>query len=125
MSYYKTEIPLESDEHIAVADYLKYLGVLFNHSPNEGMRKPQYVAKLKRMGMLPGFPDFFIYEPRGIYKGLAIEMKRIKGGRITEEQKECLAKLSERGYYATVCRGFDEAKAVIDRYLGGSNAKGT
>ena len=119
MPYYKKEIPLESDEHIAVADYLKYLGVMFNHSPNEGIRQVQYVQKLKRMGMLPGFPDFFIYEPRGVYHGLAIEMKRVKGGRVSEEQKECLKKLSDRGYYATVCRGFDEAKEVIDRYLKG------
>lgn len=117
MTYYKEQIPLESEEHIAVADYLNYLGLLFNHSPNEGIRKPQYVVKLKRMGMSVGFPDFFIYEPRGGYHGLAIELKRRKCGRVTEEQKKCLKELSERGYYATVCYGFDDAKAVIDRYL--------
>ncbi len=111
------EIPLESEEQAAVADYLRYLKVLFNHSPNEGDRKPQYTAKLKRMGMRTGFPDFFIYETRGGWHGLAIELKRVKGGRVTDEQRKCLRELMDRGYYAAVCKGFDEAKTVIDRYL--------
>lgn len=119
MPYYKERVPLESEEHIAVADYLKYLGVLFNHSPNEGKREVQYVVKLSRMGMKKGFPDFFIYEPRGIYHGLAIELKRVKGSKVSDEQKECLKALETRGYKAEVCKGFDEAKKVIDNYLRG------
>lgn len=111
------EIPLESEEHVAVADYLRYQKVLFNHCPNEGKREPRQGAILKRMGMRTGFPDFFIYEARGGYYGLAIELKRVKGGRITDEQRKCLRELMDKGYYAAVCRGFDEAKAVIDRYL--------
>lgn len=109
--------PLEEDEHLAVAEYLRLKRVFFNHSPNEGKRQVQYVMKLKSMGMKSGFPDFFIYEPRGQYHGLALELKRVKGGVVSDHQKECLTKLSERGYKAVVCKGFDEAKKAIDSYL--------
>ena len=114
---YRMNIPLESEEQVAVADYLRYQKVLFNHCPNEGKREPRTGAILKRMGMRPGFPDFFIYESRGGFHGLAIELKRVKGGRVTDEQRNCLRELTERGYYAAVCKGFDEAKDIIDKYL--------
>jgi hypothetical protein len=109
--------PLEQEEHLAVAEYLRLKRVFFNHSPNEGKRQVQYVVKLKSMGMKTGFPDFFVYEPRGKYHGLALELKRVKGGRVSDSQKECLSKLAERGYKAVVCKGFDEAKKAIDLYL--------
>ena len=111
--------PTEAQEQYAVAEYLRFLGVVFNHSPNEGKNDVQYIVKLKRMGMRVGFPDLFIYEPRGSYHGLAIEMKRVKGGKLSEAQAKCLAELNERGYKAAVCRGFDEAKKIIDDYLKG------
>ena len=115
--------PLESAEHIALADFLRWKGVLFNHSPNEGRRLPQYVAKLKKMGMRTGFPDFFIYEARGPFHGLAIEMKRRHGGTVSDVQLSCLAELRLRGYRAEVCRGFDEAVRVVGEYLDGNERK--
>ena len=115
----RTNIPSEEQEQIAVADYLRLRGVVFNHSPNEGKREPQYIVKLKRLGMRVGFPDIFIYEARGKYHGLAIELKRQKGGKISKPQLQCLCELKQRGYYATVCRGFQEAKIIIDKYLKG------
>lgn len=114
---FRNSAPLEVAEHIALANYLRWKGVLFNHSPNEGKRLPQYVAKLKRMGMRTGFPDFFVYEPRGGFHGLAIEMKRRRGGQVSDAQAACLEELERNGYKAVVCRGFDEARAVVDRYL--------
>lgn len=110
-------IPTEKTEHLQVAQYLRYKGVVFNHSPNEGRREVQYTHQLKQMGMRPGFPDFFIYEARGKYHGLAIELKRRKGGTVSPAQKQVLAELNERGYRAEVARGFDEAREIIDNYL--------
>ena len=107
----------EAEEQIAVADYLRARRVFFHHSPNEGKNEVQYIVKQKRLGMRVGFPDIIIFEPRGNYHGLAIELKREKGGRVSEAQKECLDELNARGYLAVVCRGFTEAKDVIDRYL--------
>lgn len=74
-----------------------------------------------------GFPDIVIYEPRGIYHGLFIELKR-EGERIFKkdntpatphiaEQCDCMNKLEERGYCPRFAIGFDEAKVQIDFYL--------
>ena len=110
-------IPTEKTEHLNVAQYLRFRGVMFNHSPNEGKRDIHTGAQLKQMGMRPGFPDFFIYEARNGYHGLAIELKRIKGGTVSVTQKQCLQELNDRGYKAEVARGFDEARKIIDDYL--------
>ena len=35
--------------------------------------------RLKASGYKRGFPDVFVYEPRGPFHGLAIELKKEKG----------------------------------------------
>ena len=64
------------------------------------------------------------------YAGLMIELKR-DGTRIFEkdgtvvadahirEQMEVLQELERRGYKACFAVGFDQAKRIIDEYLGG------
>ena len=44
-------------------------------------------------------------------------MKRVKGGQVSKEQKEWLIGLMSEGYYAVVCKGFEEARNVITKYL--------
>lgn len=103
---------------VAVCNYIaiKYSGVFFNGSAG-GMRTFYSVAKkMKATGYKAGFPDIFIYEPRGIYHGLAIELK-VKGNYASKKQKEVLQKLNNKGYRAEVCTGFDEATQLIDEYL--------
>jgi hypothetical protein len=83
-----------------------------------GMRTSQGTAiKMKRAGYVKGFPDLFIYEPRGKYHGLAIELKREKGGQVSPEQNEWRNALESRGYCAYICRGFEEAREKIEWYL--------
>lgn len=65
------------------------------------------------------------------YAGLMIELKR-DGTRILKkdgtvvadahirEQMEVLRELERRGYKACFAVGFDQAKQIIDEYLGGS-----
>lgn len=67
-------------------------------------------------GYKAGFPDLFIYEPKGLFHGLAIELK-VKGNYASPQQKEVLAKLQSKGYRTEVCTGFEEAIKVIDEYL--------
>ena len=105
----------ETEEQIAVADYLNLLGLCFAHIPNEGKRTPVAAAILKRMGMKPGFPDLLILEPRGKYHGLAIEMKSLKG-RASADQKDWLKRLHEKGYATALCYGADAAIQVINKY---------
>lgn len=72
---------------------------------------------MKAAGYRAGFPDLFIYEPRGEFHGLAIEMKRDKKSRVSESQKEWIEALNERGFRGVVCYGFDDAVSVIDSYF--------
>ena len=77
---------------------------------------PAGARKSLRNGYVKGFPDLFIYEARGGYHGLAIEIKTIKG-RATKEQKEWIEALNERGYKAEVVKGLPEILNCIDAYL--------
>ena len=73
--------------------------------------------RMKATGYKRGFPDVFVYEPRGTFHGLAIELKKEKGGRVSESQKEWVEALEMRGYKAAIAKGFDEAVNVLNLYL--------
>lgn len=87
--------------------------------PNGGKRNKITAAALKREGVRPGMLDIVVPCARGGFHGLYIEMKRTKGGTVSKEQKEWLEYLLEAGYLAVVCKGWEEAKEVIERYLNG------
>ena len=76
--------------------------------------------RAKRTGYSKGFPDLFLYESRtmdGItYHGLALEIKTNKG-RATQEQKEWIEALNERGYKAEVVKGLPAILDLIDSYM--------
>jgi len=75
--------------------------------------------RLKAAGYKKGFPDVFVYEPRGAFHGLAIELKKEKGGRVSQYQKEWKRALEERGFHATIAKGLDNAIDVLLEYLEG------
>jgi hypothetical protein len=85
--------------------------MLWCHVPNEGKRNVVAGARLKAAGLKSGVPDILIFSPapnKPEARGVAIELKRKKGGRVSETQKEWLWRLNEEGWYATVCSGYDE-----------------
>lgn len=47
-----------------------------------------------------------------------IEMKRRKGGVISDEQRKWLGALRDEGYAAYVCKGWEEARDKMVIYLG-------
>ena len=118
--------PYEEDEQIKLAQYLDMKNYCWCHVPNEGKHKVQYRAKQARMGVKSGVPDIFIFDSpeRAIremvgceikrFKGIAIELKRKKGGRVSKEQKEWLNKLEDRGWLTRVCKGADEAIDLLE-----------
>lgn len=117
--------------HIAICDYIraKYPYAIFT-SESSGIRVFWKQAKaLKRMRSSAGLPDIMIFEPRKSYYGLFLEVKRENfvvykkdGGLVSnahiQEQENILYRLKQRGYMAEFVRGFDDAKAIIDYYLG-------
>jgi hypothetical protein len=73
-----------------------------------GVRLAIHTAKkMKEAGYSKGVPDMLVYEPRGMYAGLAIEVKTEKG-RASDEQKEWIRNLNNRGWRAEICQGFEE-----------------
>lgn len=72
--------------------------------------------KMWQTGYEKGIPDMLIYEPRGPYKGMAIEFKSARGW-MRPEQNVWLAELQDRGWLATVYRDPDVAIADISKYL--------
>ncbi|SDP32788.1 hypothetical protein SAMN04487914_10866 [Arthrobacter sp. ok909] len=76
-----------------------------------------------------GHPDIVIYEVRGSFAGLAIEVKRESeriykrdGTPVTEhvgEQMKYLGEMAARGWYAVFGVGAPDCIQLIDDYLGG------
>lgn len=93
--------------------------------PNGGKRGKATAAKLKAEGVRPGVPDYLL--PVGQYgvhrhgcrhAGLAIELKRTRGGATSAEQREWLEALEDQGWRVAVCKGHRQAWGVICEYLG-------
>lgn len=70
----------------------------------------------KAMGYRPGTPDLAIYEARGVFHGLFIEMKA-PAGTISKNQEDFISALTERGYCAKVCYSLADAQDTIVGYL--------
>ena len=87
------------------------------HLAGTVQQRSKQVNKLKAEGMEVGVPDLFLPTSRGGDHGLFIEMKRTKGSVTSKEQKDWHEHLNSAGYKAVVCKGFDEAKEVIECYL--------
>ena len=66
---------------------------------------------------MSGVPDLVIPEPRGQFHGLYIEMKRVKGSRVSEDQVRWGEALKERGYAFHIAYGADEAIDLIRTYF--------
>lgn len=92
------------------------LRLLF-HIPNGGERRKTEAMRFKAEGVKAGVPDLFLPVARGPWHGLFIEMKRQKGGKISDSQKKWLAALVSQGYLAEVCYGWKDAAALIEDYL--------
>lgn len=86
--------------------------------PNGGHRNKITGARLKLSGVRKGFPDMMLLTPAGGYSGLMIELKRVKGGSVSDEQADWLQWLSEQGFMTAVCKGADAARETIKDYLG-------
>lgn len=112
-------IPTEDKEQIAVVQYLQANGLLFTHPANGAHKSPAARVRFKKLGQSAGVPDLLIfntfYDKNGFnpLKGMAIEMKRQKGGVVSPEQQKWHHSLMMAGWHVQVCNGADEAIALI------------
>lgn len=122
----------EDNLQMAVATYLDLLKVLWCHVANERKTKSKRFGGIfKAKGVKSGVPDCLIFEPRGEWCGLAVELKveydqgYTKNGKpkakrrsnVSINQKQWLNRLSDNGWFTVVVYSFDEAKFAIDTYL--------
>lgn len=78
-------------------------------------QKARFFQERKKEGVKKGVPDLFVMLPGKI---LAIEMKRSKGGRATNEQKEWIAYLNGLPYCeAKICAGSLDAIEFVKRSI--------
>lgn len=125
----------EAEIQQCVADYLRlqYPNVIFHSDFGSGIKLTMGQAvKQKRLnGGRRAWPDMFVAESTLDYSGLFIELKK-DGTRLKKqngewssehiaEQARMLSELQARGYKADFALGFDQAKNLIDDYLGGKN----
>ena len=76
---------------------------------------PAQRRKIVRNGYVRGKNDLDLFEARGGFFGLMLELK--EKAYPTKEQKEWIDAMNERGYCARITRGIDETINVIDEYL--------
>ena len=87
------------------------------HIPNGGYRNPREAHNLKLQGVKPGVPDLFLPVARGGWHGLFIEMKRQKGGRLSDDQKAWIDALTDQHYLAVRADGAEQACEILYKYL--------
>lgn len=107
---------------------IQYPSVLF-HFDLSGLRLTIGLAvKCKSLNPRRGWPDLFIAEARGQFKGLFIELKKshdvlytqkgkLRKDEHIQEQAQMLAELEVRGFRAVFACGFEECQKIIREYL--------
>ena len=101
---------------MSVATYLDMKKLIWCHVANERKTTHRQGHRLKRKGVKAGVPDCLIFNPKGKYNGLAIELK-IAPNKPTEKQMEWLTNLRVKGWYTCVCYSIGDVIKVVDEYL--------
>lgn len=115
--------PTEHDEAVLLKQYLDNLVmqkkvVCYSHIPQETFTKSWGTKMRNKLeGVNKGVPDYIIVLPDE--QMIWIELKRTKGGVVSQEQKNWInaLKWSDGRSNAKVCKGFDEAKEYIDIFI--------
>lgn len=92
------------------------LALMF-HIANGGTRDRIEARHLKEQGVKPGVPDICLPVPRKGYSALYIELKREKGGKVSDAQRGWIHALNRAGNLAVVCKGAGAAMTTIIDYL--------
>lgn len=118
----KFPVPDEHSEQVSLfrwwsLQYRDHPALLFA-IPNGGARNAVTGARMKAEGVMAGVPDILLAASRQGFHGLWIELKRQKGGKVSEAQEGVIARLRRAGYRVEVCKGWTAAREAIENYLG-------
>jgi hypothetical protein len=118
-------VPLEDDEAVAFADWLRANHLPHTHIANEigGSTRAAKVRalKAKRMGQSAGVWDYEIFIPVAniygdidAYQEVRVELKRTKGGTTSPAQKQWGKIYEMSGIPCAVCKGAEKAIEFIE-----------
>lgn len=124
----KTNVPLEDDEAVVFADWLRAMQIPHTHIANEigGSTRVAKVRalKAKRMGQTAGVWDYEIFLPvKNIdgevdaYQEIRVELKRQRGGVVSEPQKQWGKVYELAGIPCAICKGAEKAIQFVQQYL--------
>ena len=108
----------EKQDQQQVIKWLQWHGIPHFAVPNGFKRTPIQGAIERSLGLRAGVPDLIIPVAAKGYHAMALEVKRIKGGRVSEAQQYWLEQLTKQGWYAQVGKGYDECIFLLQFYLG-------
>lgn len=123
------DIPLERDEQIELVQWCEDRGLKITAVPNSTFTKSWKQKNTNRLtGVRAGFPDLVVLiSPEQSKDGegyfLCIELKRQKGGALSDVQKSWQSAINGLGcpnVQAYVCKGATAAQTVIEHYLASS-----
>ena len=106
----------EMNLHMYVVDLLGNCAapdVMWWHNANGELRDEKTGAKLKRMGVKPGLPDFTILIPKQAPGDIAFLEIKGDGGTVSAVQKDFMARLRRIGCLVGVARTPEEACSML------------
>lgn len=106
--------PVDEDTiHIAIKRWLETVlpTAIVLHVPNDGKRSEAAGARLKRLGMLAGWPDLTVMLPAE-ERVFLLEVKN-QSGVLSSDQRACHAMLRARRIPVAVVRSIDDARIAI------------
>ena len=113
--------PLELGLQCVLADVLRRWampGWVWTHLPMGERRDALTGARLKRMGVQPGWPDLILLPPRGDHRTSSpyfMEVKRV-GGKLSEHQAAFKRWCMLNGYPHEVVHSVGEAVEILKRW---------
>ena len=117
----KNNIPSEYEECKTLVIYLELLKskgdiLVFTKTAQETFTKSFWQKNKNRVtGVRAGLPDYVIVFKNGIV--FFLEMKRIKGGRLSPAQNDWISALLQTDCIIKVAKGAEEAILIIDKIL--------
>lgn len=110
-------VPLEDEEQITFVEYLEAKNLKFTAIPNSTWTSSwKQKIKNKLLGLRPGLPDLVVALPGCL---LFVEMKRLKGSKTSQEQKNWIAILNSICPHveAVICKGALAAIQEVERRI--------
>ncbi len=110
-------VPAEYDEQVALVTWLQLAGIRFFAVPNGAyfQGRGRTWKTLERAGASSGVPDLVLVDlAPDAGRPVAIEMKRTRDSRVSNEQKEWHRAMEERGWIVLVGFGAGDAQRKLE-----------